>query len=137
MEEGRIMLNQLNQYAINHNIDVDFFPMRATKALSIPGAIALNPLMIHTMPELIDAYAHELGHHETGSFYKLKSTFETRQRMEERATRWAVQELIPADKLLSALKKGYTEVWQLAEYFNVTENFIKDTIRIHRVKGNI
>ena len=117
------MLNQLNQYAINHNIDVDFFPMRATKALS--------------MPELIDAYAHELGHHETGSFYKLKSTFETRQRMEERATRWAVQELIPADKLLSAFKKGYTEVWQLAEYFNVTENFIKDTIRIHRVKGNI
>ena len=57
------MLNQLNQYAINHNIDVDFFPMRSTKALSIPGAIALNPLMIHTMPELIDAYAHELGHH--------------------------------------------------------------------------
>ena len=100
------MLNQLNQYAINHNIDVDFFPMRATKALSIPGAIALNPLMINTMPELIDAYAHELGHHETGSFYKINSKFETRQRMEERATRWAVQELIPADKLLSAFKRG-------------------------------
>lgn len=131
------MLNQLNQYAINHNIDVDFFPMRAAKALSIPGAIALNPLMINTMPELIDAYAHELGHHETGSFYKINSKFETRQRMEERAIRWAVQELIPADKLLSAFKKGYTEVWQLAEYFNVPENFIKDTIRVHRVKGNI
>ena len=57
--------------------------------------------------------------------------------MEERATRWAVQELIPADKLLSAFKNGYTEVWQLAEYFNVTENFIKDTIRVHKVKGNI
>ena len=53
------MLNQLNQYAIQHNIDVDFFSMRAIKALSIPGAIALNPLMIHTMPELIDAYSHE------------------------------------------------------------------------------
>ena len=47
------MLNQLNQYAIQHNIDVDFFSMRAIKALSIPGAIALNPLMIHTMPEFI------------------------------------------------------------------------------------
>ena len=58
------MLNQLNKYAIQHNIDVDFFSMRAIKALSIPGAIALNPLMIHTMPELIDAYSHELGHHE-------------------------------------------------------------------------
>ena len=67
------MLNQLNQYAIQHNIDVDFFSMRAIKALSIPGAIALNPLMIHTMPELIDAYSHELGHHETGSFYKIDS----------------------------------------------------------------
>ena len=52
------MLNQLNQYAIQHNIDVDFFSMRAIKALSIPGAIALNPLMIHTMPELIDAYSY-------------------------------------------------------------------------------
>ena len=69
MEEGKTMINQLNQYAINHNIDVDFFPMRAIKALSIPGAIALNPLMIHTMPEFIDAYAHELGHIATGSFY--------------------------------------------------------------------
>ena len=137
MEEGKTMINQLNQYAINHNIDVEFFPMRATKALSIPGAIALNPLMIHTMPEFIDAYAHELGHIATGSFYKINSKFETRQRMEERATRWAVQELIPADKLLSAFKKGYTEVWQLAEYFNVTENFIKNTIRVHKVKGNI
>ena len=80
------MLNQLNQYAIQHNIDVDFFSMRAIKALSIPGAIALNPLMIHTMPELIDAYSHELGHHETGSFYKIDSKYETRQRMEEKAT---------------------------------------------------
>mgnify|MGYP000756110354 FL=1 len=125
------MLNQLNQYAIQHNIDVDFFSMRAIKALSIPGAIALNPLMIHTMPELIDAYSHELGHHETGSFYKIDSKYETRQRMEEKATRWAVQELIPADKLLAAFEMGYTEIWQLAEYFNVTEDFIKNTIRIH------
>ena len=119
------MLNQLNQYAIQHNIDVDFFSMRAIKALSIPGAIALNPLMIHTMPELIDAYSHELGHHETGSFYKIDSKYETRQRMEEKAT------------LLAAFEMGYTEIWQLAEYFNVTEDFIKNTIRIHRVKGNI
>lgn len=71
------------------------------------------------------------------AFYNISSTFETRERQEERATRWAVHELVPADELKAAFDEGYTEIWQLAEYFDVSEDFMRDVIRVHTVKGNI
>lgn len=130
-------MNGLLEFAKEEHIQIDFFPMKKIKACSIPRSIAINPNMIENNRELKECIAHELGHQATGSFYKLRSRFETRSRMEERATRWAVQKLISADSLKKALEKGYTEVWQLAEYFDVPENFIKDTIRIHKLKGNL
>lgn len=130
-------MNALLELAKEEHIQIDLFPMNSVKACSIPNSIALNPNKIKTSREFKECLAHELGHQATGSFYKLNSKFETRLRMEERSTRWAVQKLIPAEDLKIALKNGYTEVWQLAEYFDVPENFIRDTIRIHKLKGNL
>lgn len=130
-------MNGLLKFAKEKNIQIDFFPMSKVKACSIPYSIALNPNNIKNHQELKECLAHELGHQATGSFYKLNSKFETRARMEERSIRWAVQMLIPAEDLKKAFKKGYTEIWQLAEYFDVSESFIKDTVRIHKLKGNL
>lgn len=130
-------MNGLLEFAKSEHIKIDVYPMNKVKACSIPHSIAINPNKIKTNRELKECLAHELGHQATGSFYKLNSKFETRSRMEERATRWAVQALISAKDLKRAFKKGYTEVWQLAEYFDVPENFIKDTVRIHKLKGNL
>lgn len=130
-------MNALFEFAKDEHVQIDFFPMSRVKACSIPHSIAINPNMIEDNRELKECIAHELGHQATGSFYRLSSKFETRSHMEERATRWAVQKLISVGNLKKALKKGYTEVWQLAEYFDVPENFIKDTIRIHKLKGNL
>ena len=130
-------ISNLYKYAENHNIDIDYLPLRDTKALSIPGGIALNSNKLKTLSELTEYIAHELGHQATCSFYKVNSKFETRTRMEERATRWAVEQLIPSEDLINAFKKGYTEVWQLAEYFDMSEDFIRDVIRVHKAKGNI
>lgn len=68
--------------------------------------------------------AHEIGHCETGSFYTQKS-LELRERMEYRANKWAIKSLIPKNEMEQAIKEGNEEVWQLAEYFDITEDMVR------------
>jgi hypothetical protein len=69
--------------------------------------------------------SHELGHCMTGSFYDETSPFDIRQRHENRADRWAIKTMLPYEDILSAMRSGCTECWQLASHFDVTEEFIR------------
>ena len=80
--------------------------------------------------------AHELGHCVTGSFYNRYSNFDCRQRHENRADKWAIRQLITEDALDQAVADGYTEVWELAELFGVTEQFMRKAICLY-VHGNV
>ncbi len=80
--------------------------------------------------------AHELGHCMTGSFYNRYAKIEIRQKHENRADKWAIKKLVPKDKLDAAVAAGYTEPWQLAEYFNVTEEFIRKAMCWY-INGNL
>ena len=71
--------------------------------------------------------AHELGHCETMSFYNLYSPLDIRGKHERRANVWAIKKLIPKAKYLWAIKHGYDDIYSLAEYFDVTPEFIKKT----------
>ena len=75
--------------------------------------------------------AHELGHCLTGSFYNRHTRFDIRQRHENRADKWAVQQIISVDALDIAIASGYTEIWQLAEYFSVTEEFMRKAVCLY------
>lgn len=72
--------------------------------------------------------AHELGHCVTGSFYNRWAARDVRQKHEYRADKWAIKHTIPEAELNEAVKKGYTEVWELAEHFGVTEEFMRKAI---------
>lgn len=48
-----------------------------------------------------------------------------RKKYERAADKWAIKKLIPKDELEAAFQKGITEVWELAEYFEVTEDFVR------------
>lgn len=69
--------------------------------------------------------AHELGHCVQGAFYNPYAIADIRKKHEKRADKWAIRRLIPQDEWNDALKDGYTEVWELAEYFDVSEDFIR------------
>lgn len=75
--------------------------------------------------------AEEMGHHFTTVGCRIPRTyFHYRDRMEVsraeyRALRWAAQWLIPLGKLAQAFKWGIVEVWELAEYFDVTEDMVR------------
>ena len=59
----------------------------------------------------------------TGSFYNMFSEHDIRSKHEYRADKWSVLHLVPKAEFMSLLKQGY-EPWDLAEYFNVTEELI-------------
>lgn len=72
--------------------------------------------------------AHEIGHCVKGAFYNAYSSLDVRQKHENRADKWAIEELISREDFHDALEKGYTEIWELAEYFEVTEDFMRKVI---------
>ncbi len=79
---------------------------------------------------------HELGHCITGSFYNRHTRFDIRQRHENRADKWAIRQIISVEELDTAIAAGYTEIWQLAEYFDVTEQFMRKALCLY-VHGNL
>ena len=61
---------------------------------------------------------------------------DSRQRHENQANRWAIRTLIPVDDLDEAVAEGCTEVWELAERFGVTEEFMRKAVCLY-VHGNL
>jgi hypothetical protein len=80
--------------------------------------------------------SHELGHCLTGSFYSIHTAVDCRQRHENRADKWAILQMIPVDALDDAVAAGCTEIWELAEQFGVTEDFMRKAI-CYYVHGNL
>lgn len=79
---------------------------------------------------------HEMGHCLTGSFYSIHTAIDCRQRHENKADKWAIEQLIPVDDLDTAIAEGCTEVWELAERFGVTEEFVRKAVCWY-VHGNL
>lgn len=124
-------LTNLYDIADKNNVDVDYFPFKKLISMSAPGMIAINTDKLDTVAEEKMHLAHELGHCMTGSFYRV-NTLETRGRMEERANRWAYKTVLPLPELRDALENGITELWELADYFELPQKFIEKALCYYR-----
>ncbi len=80
------------------------------------------------------ALSHEYGHCKSGATHKLYSPYQLIGQHENRANRAAVHEILPYEKLINAVNKGNTEVWQLAEYLDMPEQFIKMAIDLYETE---
>lgn len=72
-------------------------------------------------PSIPGDLRHELGHASTGALHKVDSPFETVERSEYRANRWSAENFLTAEDFKQAFANGYTEPWELAEYFDLPE----------------
>lgn len=129
------MTNLLGLYrmADDNGVAVDCFGLEKREALSFmdPNGecfIAIDPLKLTSIQDETMKLAHELGHCCTGSFYNRYSPFEIRQKQENKADRWAIEKLVSPDDLDDAVAQGYTDLWSLAEYFDVTEDFMRKIV---------
>ena len=75
--------------------------------------------------------SHELGHCICGAFYNRYAKMDLRKRQEIKADKWAIHRLIPMEALDDAIAAGYTEFWELAEHFGVTEEFIRKAVCLY------
>lgn len=127
----------LYQDAESQHIGVDDFPLVTREAMSIvdPGGgchIAIDRRKVASSADEKYKLAHEIGHCETGSFYRAHVTYETWERCEARAKRRAVEKLVPLEELEAAIRSGHTELWQLAEYFDLPERAIQDALEYYQ-----
>ena len=67
---------------------------------------------------------HELGHVATGALHKVDSPYELVERSEYRANRWVTENYLTEQAFRTAFSEGYTELWQLSEYFDLPEDCI-------------
>ena len=134
-------LQHLYDLAVQQNIEVLTFPMENAGSMSVMTDsgdcyIGMDKRVLDGSSSERVHLSHELGHCVTGSFYNIHAAVDCRQRHENRADKWAVQALIPVEELDNAIAEGCTEVWELAERFGVTEEFIRKTV-CYYVHGNM
>ncbi len=134
-------IQNLYDFARQQNIGVFSYPLPETGSLSLMTeggqcCIGMDDSIRDGDVQERVHLGHELGHCVTGSFYNIHAAVDCRQRHENRADKWAVQALIPVADLDSAIAEGCTEVWELAERFGVTEEFIRKTV-CYYVHGNM
>ena len=124
-------------YAEAHDIEIDWWPMSIAETASVrfscgTCAIAVNPDKFESTANENVKLAHEIGHCETGSFYNRCTPLDVRQKHENRADKWAIKKLVPKDELYAAFQRGETELWELSETFDVTEDFMKKAADLYR-----
>lgn len=131
----------LYDIARKQNIEVIQFPMCENGSVStmLPGGacyIGMDKSIQDGSANERTHLSHELGHCLTGSFYNRYSDFDIRQRHENKADKWAIEQLVSEDALDEAVASGYTEIWELADRFGVTEDFMRKAVCYH-VHGNL
>ena len=136
-----MQIQNLYDFAKQQNIEVLNFPMPENGSMSV--MLENGRCFVGLDESIRDGgtlervhLSHELGHCATGSFYNIHAAVDHRQRHENRANKWAIQALVPVEELDNAIAEGCTEVWELAERFQVTEEFIRKAVCFY-VHGNL
>ncbi|MCI9883857.1 MULTISPECIES: ImmA/IrrE family metallo-endopeptidase [Bacillus] len=78
--------------------------------------------------------AEELGHHFTTYGNILDQTKLKNRKQELRAREWGYKLLFPLERLIDAQKEGIRNRFELAEYLNVTEQFLEDALKRYKEK---
>ncbi len=111
------------------------FSKKDTKATTIKlkppyeiWGIFLDKSRLKTKAEEKSALLHEGGHYATGTTHEVSSPFDLVEKHEYKADKWAVERALSAEDLDDAIAAGYTEMWDLADYFHVTEEFMRKAV---------
>lgn len=102
--------------------------------LYVDNTITINSSNITTDRGKKCILAEELGHHYTSCGNILdQSTIENRKQ-ERRARGWAYDKTIGIIGLLNAFERGARNSYEIAEYLDVTEQFLHDAIKYYKEK---
>ena len=100
-------------------------------------AVFLDFSQIQSTRLLRGVCCHELAHVATGALHKVSSPYELVERSEYRAARWVAENYLTAEMFQDAFAAGYTELWQLAEYFDLPEECITNALTYWKERKSI
>ncbi len=127
---------ELMTIAETHGHRVYYMNLRGIEAITLESSgthIALSKALQGV--EEKEIAAHELGHCEYGGTYNRSSPFEVSAKAERRADKWAYHKLVPPGELRAAFKAGIVEAWELAERFEVSDEFMAKVLEYYRGVG--
>lgn len=133
------MVELKNIFADMEKEKVSLFPYEVGEEKSVTieinnqYAIFLDTFRVKTVTETKWILAHELGHCATGCTHKVSSSLDLVEKHEYKANKWAIERYIPFEKLSAAIQEGFSERWQLAEYFDMPEPFIEKALNYYFV----
>lgn len=128
-------LERLQDKACKDGIDVvhwDFESDRI-KGLYCDGVIGINSNLDGTNEEAC-ILAEELGHHYTTYGNILNQSNAGNRKQELRARAWAYDKMIGLSGIISCFEHGCQNKFEMAEYLEVTEEFLDETIERYRSK---
>lgn len=134
LKGGAHVHKELSKEIERNKIEVLEIPMSENlKGLYVDNVIAINK-KIETESEKYCTLAEELGHHHTSYGHILDQSDVRNRKQELRARRWAYKKLVGIIDLVNAYKAGVRNRYELAEYLNVTEEFIEDALKYYNQK---
>ena len=99
-------------------VDVAELKLKANTAIAfMDNFLVIDRSRCKTTAKERTVLAHEAGHYLSGAFYLAYSPYEIKEQAENRAS-----------ELRQAMACGFTEPWQLAEYFSFDEDYIKKAL---------
>lgn len=129
---------RLQQEAFDANVNTyDYYLGEETlKGVYIDGNVAINT-SVNTSKEKACVLAEELGHHYTsvGDILDLTDVYNRKQ--ERQARFWAYNKQIGIRGLIDAYEHGCHKRYEVAEYLEVTEEFLEDAIQCYRDKYGV
>ena len=132
-----VYTEEIIEEAESNGIEIFYGNLPLSEAVSVPGYIGLDySLMTSPAKEKI-ACTHELGHNVTGGFYTRNSSPLEKRRAEVRADRYTYRKLLPLEDLQDAVRKGYREPWEIADYLELTNEFVADALKYYTEHGYI
>ena len=133
-------LRKLYEIADRENITVHNWHIEDVNGIYLNydkiNAIALNYDRFGTYIEEKCTLAEELGHfYMDADYHPLYSDNNYKSKQEYRAKKWSYNVLVNIEELKKAIKSGITYITELAEYFEVTVQYMKDCIEYYQSKG--
>lgn len=101
------------------------------KGLYADGIIAISKRLGSSI-EKVCILAEELGHYHTSAGDILDQSKIENRKQEKRARNWAYEKLVPLARIVQAYKSGVSNRYEMAEFLEVTEEFLDAAI--HRYK---
>lgn len=129
---------KLEDVAYQDDVDVLNYRFESNniKGLYCDGVIAINT-SVGTTAEKSCVLAEELGHHYTSVGNILDMTSAANRKQERQARLWAYNKQIGLIGLVRAFEHGCQNRFEIAEYLEVTEEFLEECIECYRNKYGI